>query len=372
MLHKCLALRLGNHIYSSENIEEQLQAFEQSKGENSKTEALLGEVLYFLKEWFADSPYMEVQTSGSTGKPKRIKASKEAMLKSAEMTCRALGLSRETRAILCISPKYIGGMMMIVRAMLYEMKLIVLALQSNPLEELKLDELNSLGGPQKDLFIALVPMQVKAILEQEESRELFKELDKVIIGGASIDEGLLSQLRSFPNAIYSTYGMSETLSHIALRRLSGVDAEPYYKAFPNIKLSLSEVGTLRILAPHISTEWLQTNDLVRLHGNYKFEVLGRIDNVVNSGGVKLQIEELEAKIRELISYPFALTSIPDEVLGEALVLLVEGDSHSLPNPQTIIQKLKEVLPPYSAPKQLFFCQALPLTLVRSIAKPKSL
>ncbi len=355
MLAQELTLRLNGEVYSAQNIRAKLQAYRSASSETkSKEEEIHEDVLIFLHEWFTPSPEIEIQTSGSTGKAKRLKASKEAMLSSAEMTCTFLGFGKETNALLCISPKYIGGMMMIVRAMLYNMHLSLAGVQSNPL--LQVDE-------QID-FIALVPMQVQAILDEPSSKDKLKAISQVIIGGASLNDKLLKELKGFPNAIYSTYGMTETLSHIALRRLSGKGASILYQALPNIQLNLSEKGTLSILAPYIYEEWLHTNDIVKLNEDNSFEVIGRIDNVVNSGGVKLQIEVLEEEIRKIIPQPFALTSVPDERLGNALVLLLQDDTKGTNKQEAkrnLLNKLKKALPPYSAPKDIIYCTEIPLT-----------
>lgn len=355
MLPQELSLKLEGKLYTADNITTYLDALRTgASSKQSKYEEVYGELLTFLEQWFSSSSKIEVQTSGSTGQAKRLSVRKEAMLRSAEMTCTTLGLGRGARALLCISPKYIGGMMMIVRAMLYEMELSLVAVQANPLLEFneKLD------------FIALVPMQVQAIVEKASSRKKFEEIGQVIIGGASLSTGLLKELKGFPNAIYSTYGMTETLSHIALRRISGAKANKLYKALPNIQLSLSENNTLNILAPYISEEWLRTNDIVKLYEDNSFEVIGRIDNVVNSGGIKLQIESLEEAIKAILPQRLALTSIADERLGNALVLLLEGKEpkdNSEKHKSSLINRLKTALPPYSAPKHIIYCKAIPLT-----------
>ncbi len=350
-----LNLRLEEKLYNKGNIYDYIKTLGEAKEENYKaTNDLYREVLGFLRDWFSDEPTIEIQTSGSTGTAKRIKASKKAMLHSAEQTCKALQLKEGDTTILCISPKYIGGMMMIVRAMFLRMKLLLAPVQANPLSNFS----------ARANFIALVPMQVQSILSSQESQSLLKQIDKVIVGGASLNIQVLKELKDFPNAIYSTYGMTETLSHIALKKISGKEAGKRYYPLENIQISLSDEGSLNILAPYISDEWLETNDLVQLYYDGSFEVLGRKDNVVNSGGVKLQIEKLEEMIRAILPYPIALTSVADEQLGEALVLLIEeckNDNSKDKNTSLLLTQLKKALPHYSAPKHILFCEAIPLT-----------
>ncbi len=346
-----LRLELEGKLYSKENIDIHLKALESNSIDEDKDKTLQKEVLSFLKEWFSPAPYINVQTSGSTGSTKRLQVSKKAMLCSARQTCQALNLKKGDTAILCISPKYIGGIMMIVRAMLQKMKLILAPVQTNPL----------LNFNTRANFIALVPMQVRSILSDKKTNIFFKQIDKVIIGGASLSAELLDRLKDFPNAIYSTYGMTETLSHIALKRISGATAEKAYYPLEGIKLQLSEEGSLNILAPYISSDWLETNDLAQLNDDGSFELLGRKDNVVNSGGIKLQIEQLEEKIKAILPYSIALTSVADEELGEALVMLIAKKQEAIEASEELLSKLKSELPRYSAPKHIIYCEAIPLT-----------
>ncbi len=361
MIAQDLTLRLGTELYSKKNIKTCLETYDRNIKEEDKILTLHKEVLQFLIDWFSDKPFMEIQTSGSTGTAKRIKANKMAMLHSAEQTCKALNLQEGDMAILCISPKYIGGMMMVVRAMLQKMKLILAPIQANPLISHSISIEG--GSPKNKVFIALVPMQVQSILSNKKSKDLFKQIDKVIIGGASLNTELIEELQDYPNDIYSSYGMTETLSHIALSKLSARIGNKRYYPLDGVKLALSEEGSLNILAPYISDEWLETNDLVQFYEDGSFEILGRKDNVVNSGGIKLQIEQLEEIIRRVVPHSIALTSIPNKQLGEALVLLIEKEGEDYLEEENIalLSTLKEALPAYSSPKHIIYCNKLPLT-----------
>lgn len=261
-----------------------------------------------LKATFLNTqPILEVQTSGSTGVPKIIQLPKKYMEASAKMTLGFLNLKEGDRALLCMSPHHIGGIMMVVRAMLGNLILEVVEPTARPLKELTGDF----------DFVAMVPYQVEASLED------LPHIKKLIIGGGPISPELEGKLRDFPNEIYHTYGMTETISHIAMRRVNGEDCD-WFKTMPGVRLSCDERGCLVIDAPQIGVESLVTNDLVELQDKQIFKWLGRADNVVNSAGLKLHPETIEKKIGA-VGYPYFLAGIPDKKLGESLVMIVEAE-----------------------------------------------
>lgn len=269
----------------------------------------------FLSEWHERSPFLEVQTSGSTGTPKRIRVRKEQMLNSARLTCDYLGLKKGDRALLCMPLRYIAGKMMVVRSLYAGLDLEVREPSGHPLAG---------GGDTPLRFAAMIPMQVYNTLRVPEERKRLERTDILIIGGGAIDAALEREIRKMPNRVYSTYGMTETLSHIALRRLNGPEASPYYHPFPSVTLSLSPDNTLVIDAPLVCDGRLVTNDVARLLPDGSFAILGRKDNIINSGGIKIQIEEVEERLRAGLGdeSDFAITAVPDEKFGEALTLLL--------------------------------------------------
>jgi len=180
----------------------------------------------------------------------------------------------------------------------------------------------------------------------------------VIVGGGAVDEVLERQLENLPCRVYSTYGMTETLSHVALRLLNGPEASVGYRPFEGVSLSLSVRGTLVIHAPELCSSDLETNDVAHLHADGTFTIEGRADNVVNSGGVKIQIEEEERRLKELIDVPFALTSVPDRRLGEALVLLVIRDFPM--DDVGLFDAMKALLPRYHVPRHILRVAAVPV------------
>lgn len=318
----------------------------------------LRELYEFLQLWFNDSSLITVYTSGSTGTPKALTVRKEQMMQSARLTCEYLDLREGDTALLCMNLRYIGAMMVVVRSLVAGLNLIVRPPSGHPLAEV--------NEPLR--FAAMVPMQVYHTLRVPEEKERLCKTDILIIGGGAVNAELEDEIRSLPGAVYSTYGMTETLSHIALRRLNGSSASSHYHPFSSVKLSLSCDRTLVINAPLVSSRVLVTNDIAQLYSDGTFEILGRKDNIINSGGVKVQAEWVEEQIRSLIPVPFVITSVPDERLGEAVVLLMEQVDQ--------VDKVKSMLPallsPYHAPKYIRIVSKIPLTGNGKIDRGESL
>ena len=313
----------------------------------------------FIDEWNNDSAYVEVKTSGSTGEPKRMLVEKRRMLNSARITCDFLGLKPGDTALLCMSTDYIAGKMMVVRSIERGLRLIEVEPCGHPLD-IKHLTLNikhsqfSIFNFQFD-FAAMVPMQVYNSLQVPEEKERLMAIRHLIIGGGAIDEAMEAELRTFPHAVWSTYGMTETLSHIALRRISGPEASEWYMPFPTVRLSTTDEGCLVIDAPEVCAQTLTTNDIVELKSDGRFRIRGRKDNVICSGGIKIQIEEVEQTLKKYMRVPYIISKRKDEKFGEIVVLLTEGDTAEA---QTICQ---QVLPKYHQPKVYLHVNQIPLT-----------
>ncbi|MBR6194788.1 MAG: AMP-binding protein [Prevotella sp.] len=299
----------------------------------------------FLAEWHNDSPTVLVHTSGSTGKPKPMWVEKRRMEASARMTCDFLGLREGDTALLCLPLDYIAGKMVVVRSLVRGLRLVCVELSGEPLstETERID------------FAAMVPMQVWNSLQVPEQRERLMQIRQLIIGGGAIDEALARALVDFPNQIWSTYGMTETLSHIALRRLNGPETSEWYTPFEGVRLSLTAEGCLVIDAPLVCQERLTTNDLVEIDPQGRFRILGRKDNVVCSGGIKIHIEEVERLLTPHLSAPFLISKRRDEKFGEAVVLLTEGST------EEARQKCQQVLPKHWCPRFFIHINRIPLT-----------
>ncbi len=310
-------------------------------------------IIAFLEEFSNNSKTVPVQTSGSTGVPKIFEVEKEKMLVSAKMTCDFLNLKSGNSALLCLPVEYISGKMMMVRSIERKLKLIIKTPSAKPLEDLN----------EKIDFCAMTPLQV------ENSLDKIHLIKNLIIGGASVSENLkkkiqetrqknqLSIINHQSSFIYETYGMSETLSHIALKQIYPKE-EDFFNVFQGVKISLDERGCLNISAPNISSSIIKTNDLVELNTEKEFRFLGRIDNVINSGGAKIFPEELEALVKKEISNELVFLGISDEVLGQKLVLIIEGENNKLINHQ-----LSSINYPLSfhRPKEIIFVDKIPRT-----------
>ena len=287
----------------------------------------------FLAEWHDPSPFLEVQTSGSTGTPKRMRVRKDRMLNSARLTCDYLGLKKGDKALLCMPLRYIAGKMMVVRSLYAGLDLEVREPSGHPLAD---------WGDTPLRFAAMIPLQVYNTLRVPEERKRLEQTDILIIGGGAIDAALEQEIRQMPNTVYSTYGMTETLSHVALRRLNGPEASPYYHPFPSVTLSLSPDNTLVIDAPLVCDERLG-NDVARLLPDGSFAIIGRKDNIINSGGIKIQIEEVEERLRPYLDLPYAITAAPDPRLGEAVVLLIAPRSCETVSPPRVTPHMKAIM-----------------------------
>ena len=290
----------------------------------------------FLNEWFDNQSFILATTSGSTGEPKQMRLAKSAMIQSARTTGKALELGAGTEALLCLSPNFIAGKMMAVRALTLGWHLHVVAPSMEALTEY---------DSQYD-FAALVPAQATSSLTALE------KVGTVLIGGGAVSPSLEANLKEIDTRAFASYGMTETVSHIALRRLNGKEASNYYTAVDGVTLHLDERGCLVITAPGLSEEDVVTNDLVNLLDDGQFEWLGRIDNVINSGGIKIHPESIETQLSDRLEAPFFIASEPDEVLGERLILIVESPT-SDGRASGVSRDLFNDLPKYSRPKMIY-------------------
>lgn len=331
----------------------------------------------FLQEWNSPSETLLVHTSGSTGKPKPMWVEKQRMLNSAHITCDFLGLRPGDSALLCMSLDYIAGKMMVVRSIERKLRLFSVKPSGHPLSDESLAKMVEMDFD----FVAMVPMQVYNTLQVPQERERLSRIKHLIIGGGAIDDALAEELRSLPGAVWSTYGMTETLSHIALRRLNGEEASEWYQPFDSVGVSLNSDGCLVIDAPLVCSEPLVTNDIAEIkqqetssHSSdasssskvsfphVLFRIKGRKDNVICSGGIKIQIEEVENLLRQHLDAPFLLAKKKDEKFGEITVLVTE--SGDLEGVEAIC---RQVLPKYWVPRQYLHFDQLPMT---ETGKPK--
>ncbi len=316
----------------------------------------------FLSEWNNADPCITVHTSGSTGEPKPMRVEKARMVASARKTLRFIDLKEGDSALLCMPLDFIAGKMMVVRSIVGGLRLIEVEPSGRPLRGMK----------EVPDFAAMVPMQVYNSLQTPEERDILSRIPNLIIGGGAIDDALEAELSTFPNAIWSTYGMTETLSHIAMRRITtphsattDIAGNRWYTPLPNVSVSLSDDSCLIIDAPDVCPDTLYTNDIAEIqHGTQRFRILGRRDNTICSGGIKIQIEEVERLLRPHIDVPFLITRRPDPQLGEAVVMLIEND-------QVDIELCRSVLPKYYVPRNIIVTDHIPLTATGKPARKEA-
>lgn len=305
---------------------------------NSEIELLtytrqIDEPLYiFLKEWFNSKDYIVVKTSGSTGKPKELELLKKHVINSAKATGIYFNLLKNTTALLCLPVSYIAGKLMIIRALILGWQIDVIEPNSNPLKDIT----------KEYKFSAFTPMQL------EKSLDKLNLIEKLIVGGGAVSSSLENKLKQLNTEVYATYGMTETITHIAIKKLNNSKVKPaFFDTLPDVKIYRDDRSCLVIIAPAVSNETIFTNDVVQLVSNKQFKWLGRFDNVINSGGIKLQPEVIENKLFAIIDSRFFVAGIPDELLGEKLILFVEGYPKEIEFCNTSLTKFEK-------PKEIIF------------------
>jgi O-succinylbenzoic acid--CoA ligase len=307
----------------------------------------------FILDWLSGAERFTLFTSGSTGTPKEITLTRNQLEQSARRTLNALDLKPNQTALVCLDTKYIAGKMMLVRALEGNLKIIATEPASNPLKNLSL-------SVQID-FTALVPLQLQEIIKDRISAERLNTIQKIIIGGAQVTSALEHEIQNLKGEAFATYGMTETVSHIALQQLNGKSKSPYFKVLDGISVSQDERDCLVIEMPEFS-EKIITNDLVELIDNNQFKWKGRWDNIINSGGYKISPEKVEREIeRNLKQRSFFISGIPDNRLGQKLILVIEGAKLTREEENQFLTQLKSTLHPYEIPREIFFVDHFILT-----------
>ncbi|MGB2274017.1 MAG: AMP-binding protein [Flavicella sp.] len=341
------------------NFQFQSQVFLSATDLISHVDEVSKDSAIFLKAWFDASPTVEVQTSGSTGTPKKIVLQKEFMRNSAVATGAHFGLASKTTALLCMSSKYIAGKMMWVRALELGWHLDLVTVSSNPMD-----------GLQKNYdFVAMVPLQLWNSIEK------LHQIDTLIVGGGVVAQSLKAKLQALSTKVYATYGMTETITHIAVQPLNHVahNNTGFYKVLPGVVIDTDARGCLVIDAPSLSDVPVVTNDLVRIVDNENFEWLGRYDSIINSGGVKLIPEQIETKLATTYSGTFFIHALEDAVFGQKAVLVVEGEGNPIHNKQAILAFLANpVLEVYEVPKSIYFVKDFVYTETKKIQRTKTI
>lgn len=267
----------------------------------------------FLLDWLDNKSYLIVNTSGSTGKPKPIKLSKQAMVHSAIATGNFFNLKPGDKALHCLPSNFIAGKMMLVRAIILGLELDCVAPTSQPIINTK----------TRYNFSAMVPLQLQNTLTN------IQNIEQIIVGGAAVSGALKTKVKDISTTIFETYGMTETITHIAVKQINNfkdsTNNHGYFTTLPNVNISQDNRNCLVINAPNILNEDIVTNDVVKVHSNKTFEWLGRFDNIINSGGLKINPEQVEAQLKKNIKQRLFVASEKNEILGEQLILIIEDE-----------------------------------------------
>lgn len=323
---------------------------------NTSTEEWEKDIYIFIKQWIDKSENITAHTSGSTGRPKNIIISKSAMEQSALATGHALDLKKSDKALLCLSANFIAGKMMIVRAFVLGLNIFFQETNSKPLNNTK----------EYFDFAAMIPLQVENSLDYLNKNIL----NKLIIGGASIDNKLEIKLVNKTTNIYATFGMTETLSHIALRKIDGKNK--IFTAIDNVEFTKDKRDCLTINAQKISVDKIFTNDIIELISTTQFIWLARYDNIINSGGLKFFPEQIEKKLSSLININFFVSGIRNKTLGEEICIFLEGKEYSIEEKNIFIRKLNKQLGKFEAIRKIFFIKNFEWTKNKKINRKATL
>lgn len=318
-----------------------------AKAENSFDET----VLHFLERWHSQDSFT-IHTSGSTGIPKPIVHSKRAMHQSALLTGNYFNFKKGENILLCLPANRIGGIMLIVRAIIWQLKLYTLP------PKLKLD-IESL--PAMD-FASLLPVQ---------AIENFAELHhikNILLGGAALPLHLEKKIQQHKSNFYLSYGMTETLSHIALRKINGKNATLHFTTLPGVSIGIDTDSRLFISASKLGIRKLKTNDIIKILTPTTFEFVGRYDNVINSGGLKINAEAIEKQLAPYVSQSFYIKGIPDAKLGEKVALFIESKQWNAQNLQELEQQIQTIHPKQARPKTIIFQENFAYTPTGKIRK----
>jgi O-succinylbenzoic acid--CoA ligase len=298
----------------------------------------------FILDWIGSGDFINVMTSGSTGIPKTLKLKKTIMISSSQMTVRRFELQKYDNILCCLSPDYIAGMMMIVRALENELNLILAEPASDPLKYVKNQQIS---------FAAMVPNQLYTVLFESPRKEQLSNVKSLLVGGGMISTKIQKAILGLQTRVYQSFGMTETASHVAIRALNGKQTALSYRAIEDNNFNITADGRLIISAPQLQISYLETQDIVKLLNPQEFIWLGRADNVINSGGIKIYPEDIERRIEPVLEgYNYFIHSVKDDVFGEIVTILVEGVNWDDDYKRDLLKSMRELLGKYEIPKSI--------------------
>ncbi|MDO9152173.1 MAG: AMP-binding protein [Paludibacter sp.] len=345
------SIQLNGKIFNRKNLQKLHVA---NEPENSWRNV----IFHFLKNWFDASETILAQTSGSTGAPKDIRLTKQSMINSARMTNQFFGLTSGKSALLCLPASYIAGKMMLVRALVSGFNLIAVEPKANPFENLNV--------PID--FASITPYQLF------HSAETLKNapIKNIIVGGGRVNSKLEAIAASISASVYETYGMTETCSHIALRCFNGYKKSDFFTVLEGVSIGQNEISCLTIRAPHLLSDEIQTNDIVELINGNSFRWLGRADSAINTGGIKIHPEPVEKKLENLISKPFFVSSVPDQMLGNKIILVIESEKFQEEQELELKSHLVSMLNKYEIPKLICYVPRFVYSLSDKVLRSETL
>ncbi|WP_151088887.1 AMP-binding protein [Hymenobacter baengnokdamensis] len=314
-------------------------------------------VLELLRQWLTGAQEFGLRTSGSTGQPQLIVLKRRQLAASARRTGDYFDLGPGDRALVCLNCEFIGGKMMLVRGLERHMHLTVVEPHADPFDFVP-------AGAEFD-FAAFVPLQLRAVLAAGRAGRLNK-MRAILVGGAGVEPSLLTEIQKLKVPVYLTYGMTETASHMALRRLNGPDAGPHYRVLPGLHLGQDERGCLTVRGDVTDDQLIVTNDRIELLDKHTFDWLGRVDFVINSGGVKVQAEKVEQVLDVALaelgqSRRAFVAGRPDERFGQAVTAYVEGEALPAAAEKRLLSLLGTRLAKYEVPKSVVYVPAFKAT-----------
>lgn len=334
------------------------------------------QTLIFCGQWLSGQKRFSVPTSGSTGQPKSVNLTRQQMAASARMTGEALHLNKGDSALVCLSPEHIAGLMMLVRGFELGLNVTVVEPAGNPFTAFDFEN----GGHFH--FTAFVPLQLQTILNSGETHlAVLNRMKAILVGGAEVSATLEKTIEQVETPVYQTFGMTETVSHIALRRLNGPDKVENYEALPGVEIGQNEHGCLRVKSAVTNNEWLVTNDVVEIKTENRFVWLGRIDNMINSGGVKVSAEKVERAIAEVlfemnqgksIHQEFFVGPLPDKIYGQVVTVVFEGVNQIQIDEKRLRVLLSKNLTKYEIPKSSYYLNSFIRTSTGKIDRKANL
>ncbi|NBA88496.1 AMP-binding protein [Emticicia sp. CRIBPO] len=327
-------------------------------------------VLKLINDWESGTETFSLMTSGSTGVPKEFVITREQIKASIQQTRKKFKLTDQDLLFCCLNVEYVAGMLMVLRALEIGCELLVSEPVSNPFALLKNQEYLLRINRGKNFF-AFVPMQFQTLLGSEKNIELLNTAKAIIVGGAGLDEQSIKKAKNLNAPVYMTYGMTETVTHVALQKINGMNKSKYFKVLDGVEIETDAYNRLRIRSEVTLNQWIQTNDIVKLKSKNEFTLIGRADNIINSGGVKIQLEKIEEEARKWMPQParFFAYGLPDGVLGQKLILVIESIDKGLY--ENLKKRIPEIFTKFERPKDIFILSKFKDTPTGKIDKIKT-